>query len=350
MSDNFIDLENLADNLIGVDERPPAWIGAIANSAVVSARNLRHDLELLADITLGENVRPFGWQGINTLERCEPDVQSLVFLIQQQFNYEIPELAEGETLETYCARVSMEANTLSENPPPEIVQEREDRRFIAESRNAFAYLDVAALDYMGVMPWGTVFRAWYRNYGDSNMMFVSGDDFALWIDRRWTTMEDDLFRQLPTREGVRPLTFCDANWCNGPRATPTPTGAGPLSDIINAATPPATIPPSDVGAGGKTQVSWNHIRVNYLLHRPEVGVAQVTLEICQDVSQIACEPVINVFNNNTGTAQPVISQMNGLNVYEFPYGYTSNLIIEGATLFSTDIWVSDPTLLTPTGQ
>ena len=40
----------------------------------------------------------------------------------------------------------------------------------------------------------------------------------------------------------------------------------------------------------------------------------------------------------------VQGQVNGLNVYEFPYGYTSNLIIEGTTLFSPDVWISDPTI------
>jgi hypothetical protein len=33
-----------------------------------------------------------------------------------------------------------------------------------------------------------------------------------------------------------------------------------------------------------------------------------------------------------------------LNVYEFPYGYTPNLIVEGATLTSPDIWISDPSI------
>jgi hypothetical protein len=39
-----------------------------------------------------------------------------------------------------------------------------------------------------------------------------------------------------------------------------------------------------------------------------------------------------------------VSQYNGLNVFEFVYGYTSNLIVEGSTLTSPDIWISDPSI------
>jgi hypothetical protein len=149
---------------------------------------------------------------------------------------------------------------------------------------------------------------------------------------------------LPTLEGRRPLTFCDARWCNGPGPTPTPTGSGPILAILNASTPPATPNQDELQEQGKILVSWNNIRVNYLLDRPELGLVQVTLEICADPSQIACEPVISVFDGNSGTFKPVIQQFNGLNVYEFPYGYITNLTVEGASRFSRDLWISDPTI------
>ena len=69
-----------------------------------------------------------------------------------------------------------------------------------------------------------------------------------------------------------------------------------------------------------------------------------SLEICTDTTQIECEPVISIFDNGLNVAKPVLSQFNGLNVYEFPYGYTSNLNIASATLFSPDVWISDPTI------
>jgi hypothetical protein len=143
---------------------------------------------------------------------------------------------------------------------------------------------------------------------------------------------------------VRPLTFCDANWCNGPGPTPTPTGSGPLEQLIFAGTAAPTVPSPDELRDQLNQVSWNYIRVTYLLDNPTTNTAQVALEICQEPAQIACEPVNRVFNNNTGVELAAVSQYNGLNVYEFPYGYTTNVIIEGATLFSPDVWISDPTI------
>jgi hypothetical protein len=208
------------------------------------------------------------------------------------------------------------------------------------------------------MPGGTLFRAWYRNFGGSSMMFVSGEDFAVFIDRRWTDLDEDVFRRLPTTEGVRPLTFCDANWCNGPSPTPTPTGSGPLLEIIQANTPPAPII-AEVTPGfveEQSLVSWNNIRVNYLLQRPGVqcttsqtvaGCVQVSLEICIDPSQVVCEPVVSVLDAATGVAQPVVSQFNGLNVYELPYGYSTNFTIQASNFYSNDIWLNDPSLTEP---
>lgn len=342
--DIFTDLQLLADAQLGNNVRPPGWVGIITASQVLNARNLRFDLELLTDATLGEGVRPRGWQGTDPIIRCTPEVQNLVLLAQVNLDF----TASPETLGTtnYCSNVEVAANNLIENPPfePDEMVDREAERLTAESQNAFSYLDVAATQYMGMMPSGTEFRAWYRNFNDSTMMFVSGDNFALFVDRRWTSLEPEVFATLPTLEGVRPLTFCDATWCNGPRATPTPTGRGPLLDVITAATPRATLAPSELGQDGKEQVSWNNIRINYLLQRPEVGTAQVTLEICRDVAQVACEPVLRLFDNRTGQDVPVVQIFNGLNVYELPYGYSTNYIIEGATLFSTDIWLNDPSL------
>jgi hypothetical protein len=176
------------------------------------------------------------------------------------------------------------------------------------------------------------------------MMFVSGDDFALYIDRRWTTLAEEEFFSLPTLDGVRPLTFCDARWCNGPAPTPTPTGSGPLELLLLQTTPAAPPPIDGEISGERVQVSWNHVRVTYLQDNAQTRTAQVALEICSETAQITCEPVIRVFDNALGTAKPVLSQFNGLNVYEFPYGYNTNLLIEGTTLVSPDVWISDPTI------
>ncbi len=338
-SDIFLDLDTLADTQLGAGQRPAGWIGIIPNAPYFAYRNLRHDLELLAN-ALGRVPRPRGWQGIDPIQICDPTLQNLVVMAVFDYQFSREGLTEGAA---YCQQLDVAANQLAENPPISEAASEQDSRFRAESRLAFSYLDQAATQYMGVMPYGIEFKAWYRNYGESTMMFVSGQDFAVFIDRRWTTLDENDFRSLPTIEGVRPLTFCDAIWCNGPGPTPTPTGSGAIELLLNASTPPAPVNPADVSAD-KQQVSWNNIRVTYLLDNEALKSAQVTLEICKTTSQTDCEPVTVVFDNNLGAAKPVLSQFNGLNVYEFTYGYTANLIIEGATLFSPDVWISDPTI------
>ncbi len=336
LSDNFLDLENLANEKLGIGQRPPGWLGAPPAVAVYAYQYLRFNLELLAN-AIGRTPRPRGWQGINPVESCAPQLQNLVALAQTAYGFSVDTVPAG----AYCSQLDATVNSTIENPPPPDTANGGDDKFVFEGKYAFTYLDVQATQYMGVMPGGTKFKAWYRNFGDSSMMFVSGQDFALFVDRRWTSMPQDVFNKLQTLEGVKPLTFCDAGWCNGPGPTPTPTGSGALQALLNEGTPPA---PPDINQvqTEKTQVSWNNIRVTYLLDNAATRTVQVTLEICADTTQTDCEPVTRVYDNAIGTAKPVLSTQNGLNVYEFTYGYTSNLLIEGATRFSPDVWISDP--------
>jgi hypothetical protein len=231
-----------------------------------------------------------------------------------------------------------------ENPPildEEVVQER----LTGSSTYAFAYLDVSALAYMGVMPGGTPFRAVYRNFGDSNMMFVVGDEFAVYVDRTFTTVEETVYNSLPTLEGVDPIAFCDAPWCNGPGPTPTPTGSTPLELVLFGSTPQAT-PDQTVLEETKQLISWDFVRVTYIQDNPSTRTALVTLELCTEPASVAtaCEPVTYAFDNAAGVEKPVVSISNGLNVYEFRYGYTTNVVLQSETLFSNDVWISDPTI------
>ncbi len=339
ISDTFLDLESLANDQIGAGQRPPGWLNNLPRVPLLDQRYLRFNLELLAN-ALGRIPRPRGWQSSSPLENCLPSLQALVDVARDAYSFD-PNTVSTEG--NVCASIDLGVNSLIENPPVEVTQQTVDDRLVFESDIAFAYLDVSATQYMGQMPRGTRFKAWYRNFRDSTMMFVSGDDFAVFIDRRWTTMPQEVYITLPTLEGVKPLTFCDASWCDGPGPTPTPTGFGALELLLNAGTPPAA-PDVEQVSGEKRQVSWNYIRVTYLLDNAQARTAQVTLEICADTAQTDCEPVLSIFDNNIGAAKPVLSQLNGLNVYEFPYGYTANLLIEGSTLFSPDVWISDPTI------
>ncbi|MBI1277703.1 MAG: hypothetical protein GC179_06210 [Anaerolineaceae bacterium] len=337
LSDNFLDLENLANEKLGIGQRPVGWLGTPPAVAVYGYQYLRFNLELLAN-AVGRTPRPRGWQGIDQTESCAPQLQNLVALAQRAYGFSTDTVPPGN----FCQQLDITVNNTIENPPPPDTTEASDK-YVFEGKYAFTYLDVKATQYMGIMPGGTKFKAWYRNFGDSTMMFVSGQDFAVFVDRRWTSMPQDVFEKLPTLEGVKPLTFCDAGWCNGPGPTPTPTGGGALQALLNQGTPPA---PPDINQvqNQKTQVSWNNIRVTYLQDNSAARTAQVTLEICAETTQTDCEPVTRVYDNATGTAKPVISTQNGLNVYEFGYGYTNNLLIEGETRFSPDVWISDPTI------
>ncbi len=338
-----LDLELLADDQLGFGIRPPGWIGGTSNSPATSYITLRHDLEALADATLGINVRPTGWQGVNVLERCDPLVRDLAFVTQAAYDgFTVSEI-DPDAL-NYCAQVSESVNAIVENPPKLDVVEQENL-LTASSNYAFSYLDVSATEYMGIMPGGTRFRALYRNYGESNMLFVQGDNFALYVDMRFTSLSETTFRSLPTLENIDPLAFCDAFWCNGPGPTPTPTGSGPLLSVLVGSTPVAT-PNVGVLSASKQLVSWNQVRVTYVFDNLQTHTAQVALEVCAQTAQVAttCEPVISIYDNNVGTSKPVLSVFNGLNVYEFPYGYQSNLVIEGTTLYSQDVWISDPTI------
>jgi hypothetical protein len=357
LSDVFVDLGRLADNQLGTNVRPEGWGGVITTSPVVSARSNRVDLELLTDAVLGEGVRPRGWQGTDPLARCTPELQTVIALIEARYGSIREGLVTGEGEgeaapiddTAYCAQVLQLAVQNAENPPAVVTVGEDgsvDSRLLFRSRGAFSYLDVAAIQYMGPMPYDIQFRPWYRNFQDSNMMFVTGEDFAVFIDRRWTNMPEEVFRLLPNLEGRKPLTFCDATWCNGPQPTPTPTGVGPIIDILNAGTPAPTVVGPSTGPvpTGKTQVTWNNIRVGYIFDNPATQTVQVTLEICAETSQISCEPVISVFNTTTNSFKPIFQQFNGLNVFEFPYGYQTNVVIEGATRFSRDVFISEPGL------
>ncbi|MBC8170332.1 MAG: hypothetical protein H7X77_01615 [Anaerolineae bacterium] len=343
LDDLVRDLEAFADSQQGTGNRPPGWARTVAEAPYLNYFSLRYNLELLSDLTLSEGTRPTGWQGVNPADRCALPVRTLVFLVEQTVA-PVPMPAEIVDDELFCNQIERDASNLTENPPVLDEETIVENSLLAQSRLAFTYLDVSALDYMGIMPLDTEFRAWYRNFNESDMMFVSGEGFALFLDRRWTTLSENVFRNLPSLEGRKPLTFCDANWCNGPGPTPTPTGDGPLVLLLSESTPEPTRSVDDLQDQGKRLVSWNNIRVNYLLDRPETNTVQVTLEICSDPTQVACEPVLTVFDTTTGTQRPIISQFNGLNVYELPYGYNPNFILEGTTLFSRDVWISDPTV------
>ncbi|MBC8098590.1 MAG: hypothetical protein H7Y11_04050, partial [Armatimonadetes bacterium] len=256
LDDLVRDLEIFTDSELGIGVRPPGWSRAIRNSPALSNDNLRFNLETLTDQLLGENIRPNGWQGLDPVDRCEPTVQTLVLLVSLTIaSPPIPADVTDDSV--FCTEIARVTNDFAENPPP-VEDQAVEAGLIGRSQLAFSYLDVSALQYMGVMPRDVEFRAVFRNFNESNMMLVSGDDFVLFIDRRFTTLPEEVFLRLPTLENRKPLTFCDANWCNGPGPTPTPTGDGALVLLLAASTPVPTRDAGSVTDLGKRLVSWNN--------------------------------------------------------------------------------------------
>lgn len=348
------DIEALANMIYQGAERPNVWGRNIPDSAAISFFNLRYNLETMTSEALGDGMRPYNWEGLSdTLYRCEPMTQALTQIMIDLFGYR-PDREIGErTTAQFCQDNRLAVNNYADNPPTtelgELIDDPRDRVFSGESEYAWAFLDVAAVDYMGIMPQGTRFRAWYRNYQNSNMMYVTGidQDFGVFIAHDFTTLDSDVFRRLPTLDGVRPVAYCNAYWCNGPGPTPTPRGGSAVERLVQGsgtAVPETTVIEEIREETGKLQVSWNHIRVTYLLDRQENRSVQVVLELCYETQQTRCEPVTGVLDQSMGVYKPVVGLYNGLNIFEMPYGYSTNVVIESANILSPDVWISDPTL------
>ncbi|PJF23976.1 MAG: hypothetical protein CUN53_20175, partial [Phototrophicales bacterium] len=149
-------------------------------------------LELFAAAALeprfGAGFRPTGWQAAG-LERCDVATRALVPLVVDNYGFVVDDFDPAAA--DYCAQIDAAVNNLVENPPViDVVDTPQERRLRAESRFAFAYLDAGATQYMGVMPGGTEFRAVYRNFGQSRMMFVTSTRFAVFVDYRFTSLPE----------------------------------------------------------------------------------------------------------------------------------------------------------------
>jgi hypothetical protein len=347
--DLLADIELVADDKFGEDNRPPNWIGEIGRNPGTFVRNLRHDLEILADITLEgrdylPNGRPEGWSGTagfgDELSFCSTGTQTLILLMQQYYRYAAPEV-QAERVEDVCRVFEVDVNAYAESEPEQISEEElegivgRSGKPVAASDLAFAYLDVGALQYMGTMPRGIEFEAWFRNFGESTMMYVVGENFAVYVSYNWTTLPEERYFRLPTLDGVIPETYCFAEWCAGPGPTPTPTGQAPTPTPGAA---PGGPPP---GGGDLVLVPWNQVNIFYDQDKPETGTVLARLELCAGVG-FGCEPVQAVFDG--ANPLPIVNVIGPYPVFELPYGYSNNYTLQSTTFYANEVWVSDPTL------
>ncbi len=118
----------------------------------------------------------------------------------------------------YCASLETEMNTFIE------AMFRPNEGINATSKDAFAFVDYAAQQYVGIMPAGTNFTAVARNsLPGSQMMLVVGENFEVFLDYAYTSLTQAEFESLPDyRDYQGELKFhCDASWCRNPGPPPT---------------------------------------------------------------------------------------------------------------------------------
>jgi hypothetical protein len=187
-----------------------------------------HDLELLAEIlpggrdywpTWGAALCWWATRLLDAFTFCDTATQGLVLLLQSYYRFEIPSISAA-TQEGFCASLATAANSYAETAPERATEEElaglvgASGKPIGQSDFAFAYLDVGALQFMGIMPRGIEFEAWYRNFGDSTMMYVVGENFAVYISYEWTTSREHS-TACPTRRR-HPKRTASPEWCAGP--------------------------------------------------------------------------------------------------------------------------------------
>jgi hypothetical protein len=213
------DLELLATTLINPERRPSAWTGAFASTPYAVARDVRYDLEVLADVVYGRDNRPTGWLGGDPLMRCNRATQTLVALLERGGIYR---LNVDANTPNFCREVELSVTSFTEKQllaNTQISDLFTDQVALLSEHQvntdlAVAYLDARATRRVGIIPNGTPIQIVARSYASfSNMMLVQGDNFVVFVEYTNTTVNDQQFRGLPNFEALQVTTNCFADWC-----------------------------------------------------------------------------------------------------------------------------------------
>ncbi len=181
-------------------------------------------LILICVILFGVVVQAVAQGGGNPAETCGRTLANLTRLVQS--NYVRAEYAfkpsAKPTDTNYCQALEQELNLYLERVV--FAQDMDEMNGIAgRSKDAFAFLDLAAQRFVGVMPSGVAFTAVARNsLPGSQMMFVRGEGFSLFVDYAFTTLTREDFESLigfQEYDGSIEVT-CTAQWCKPPAAPP----------------------------------------------------------------------------------------------------------------------------------
>lgn len=215
-----LDLELLAGVTLGLDQRPNGWFGAVPSTESAFIRDIRHDIELLADTLFGFNNRPEGWIGGPPLFRCNRATQTLVNMLQRGGVFT---LSIDPSAPDYCIQAEIEASRFSEvnllgGTQGAIfssnVQSALPGAVTIQTDFAVAFLDKNAALRVGVIPNGTPVTPQARSTSQfSNMVLVSGDGFAVFIEFTNTNLSEEQFRNLPDSDQAPIEPFCAAIWC-----------------------------------------------------------------------------------------------------------------------------------------
>ncbi|MBI1276739.1 MAG: hypothetical protein GC179_01290 [Anaerolineaceae bacterium] len=214
-----LDLELLAGQLMGADQRPAGWFGAVPSTAYAIARDIRHDLELLADQVNPPSVRPPGWRGADPVIRCDRSVQTLVFVLERTAGYK---LSVDPLARDFCRMAELQATAYAESnllpnakaPKGSNSQAASNGAIQISSPYAVAFLDRFGRRPTGSIPVGEPITPVARSYTQfSKMMLVRGNGFEVFIDFSASTIGENQFAALPDVNNVSTQTACTVSWC-----------------------------------------------------------------------------------------------------------------------------------------
>jgi hypothetical protein len=214
-----LDLELLATAIINPDVRPTGWIGTVASTAFAVARDGRHDLELLADLVYGRDQRPQGWTGADPLLKCSRATQTLINLLERGGVYR---LQVDPNDPQFCRAAEVEVTVFTEQNilgNAQIGNLFTDELIILSPHTitsdiAVSWLDSSATRQVGIIPRGTPIQIVGRSYADfSRMMLVAGDNFEVFVEYTTTSVDQAAFRRLPNVTGLSIAPYCFADWC-----------------------------------------------------------------------------------------------------------------------------------------
>lgn len=214
-----LDIELLASTLINPDTRPSDWIGTVASTPYAVARDGRHDLELLADLVYGKGQRPVSWGGGDPLLKCSRSTQTLISLLERGGVYNL-QIDPNDP--EFCKRAEIDVTVFTEQnilANAQIGDLFTNELIVLSPHNittdiAVAWLDSTATRQVGIIPRGTPIQIVGRSYAQfSRMMLVSGDNFEVYVEYTNTSVDAQAFRRLPNVTSLQTAPYCFADWC-----------------------------------------------------------------------------------------------------------------------------------------